>query len=52
VDPRTPNDSAALGKEVSQKEYLWSFIWIKGNSVKFLEFVSKFQQTVLDKIDN
>ena len=52
VDPRTPNDSAALGKEASQKEYLWSFIWIKGNSVKFLEFVSKFQQTVLDKIDN
>lgn len=29
-----------------KKEYLWSFILIKGHSVKFLEFVSKFKQSV------
>lgn len=52
VDTRTPTDSTPLEKESSQKEYLWSFIWIKGSSVKFLEFVSKFKQSIVDKIDN
>lgn len=46
VEKRLPHGST----EVSKKEYLCSFIWIKGNSVKFCEFVSKFKQAILDNI--
>lgn len=34
-----------------KKEFRWSFIWIKGNSSKFLEFVSKFKQSIKDKLE-
>ena len=34
-----------------KKEFRWSFIWIKGNCSKYLEFVTKFKQTIKQRID-
>ena len=34
-----------------KKEFRWSFIWIKGNASKYLEFVTKFKQTIKDKLE-
>ena len=52
VDPQKYKTSEITSDEEVKKEYLWSFIWIKGNSGKFLEFVSKFKQTIKDKLEN
>lgn len=41
----TSHESKDSNTEI-QPEYLCSFIWIKGNTTNFSEFVSKFNQTV------